>query len=160
MQEKTPLSSRASERLTATRRRFFVGRRAELELFRQALSAKDSSFAVLYLFGPGGVGKTTLLREYAGLAAEQGYSVYRLDGRDIEPSPQGFLLALSHTIDPVVSFLLKEDSRAKSYAPHLENRRLAISFMTVAESFQTDTTMPPSFVALVCLPICPPAAVR
>ncbi len=36
----------------------------------------------------------------------------------------------------IVSFLLKEDSRAQSYASYLENRRLAISFMTVAELFQ------------------------
>ncbi len=36
----------------------------------------------------------------------------------------------------IVSFVLKEDSRAQSYASHLENRRLAISFMTVAELFQ------------------------
>jgi len=36
----------------------------------------------------------------------------------------------------VVSFLLKEDSRARAYAPYLQNRGLAISFMTVAELFQ------------------------
>ncbi len=36
----------------------------------------------------------------------------------------------------IVSFLFKGDSRAESYAPYLENRRLAISFMTVAELFQ------------------------
>ena len=36
----------------------------------------------------------------------------------------------------VVSFLLKKDSRASAYAPHLENHRLALSFMTVAELFQ------------------------
>lgn len=36
----------------------------------------------------------------------------------------------------IVSFVLKADSRAQSYAPYLENRRLAISFMTVAELFQ------------------------
>ncbi len=36
----------------------------------------------------------------------------------------------------VVSFLLKGDSRAKPYAPRLRGRRLAISFMTVAELFQ------------------------
>lgn len=104
-QEKTSRPSRASEWLTASRRRFFVGRRAELELFRQALSAKEPLFAVLHLFGPGGVGKTTLLCEYARLAAEHGRAVYRLDGRDIEPSPQGFLLALSHTIDPEAPLL-------------------------------------------------------
>jgi predicted nucleic acid-binding protein len=36
----------------------------------------------------------------------------------------------------VVSFLFKGDSRAEPYVSHLENRRLAISFMTVAELFQ------------------------
>lgn len=36
----------------------------------------------------------------------------------------------------VVSFLLKGDSRARSYAPYLQDRMLAISFMTVAELFQ------------------------
>jgi tRNA(fMet)-specific endonuclease VapC len=36
----------------------------------------------------------------------------------------------------VVSFLIKGDSRAQSYAPYLQNRRMALSFMTVAELFQ------------------------
>ncbi|OQX12011.1 MAG: twitching motility protein PilT [Desulfobacteraceae bacterium IS3] len=36
----------------------------------------------------------------------------------------------------VVSFLFKGDSRANEYAPFLKNRRLALSFMTVAELFQ------------------------
>jgi predicted nucleic acid-binding protein len=36
----------------------------------------------------------------------------------------------------VISFLLKGDSRARSYAPYLQDRMLAISFMTVAELFQ------------------------
>lgn len=36
----------------------------------------------------------------------------------------------------IVSFLLKGDSRARSYAPCLQDRMLAISFMTVAELFQ------------------------
>jgi predicted nucleic acid-binding protein len=36
----------------------------------------------------------------------------------------------------IVSFLIKQDSRVKDYAPHLQNHRLAISFMSVAELFQ------------------------
>jgi predicted nucleic acid-binding protein len=36
----------------------------------------------------------------------------------------------------IVSFVLKGDSRAASYTPHLQGRKLAISFMTVAELFQ------------------------
>jgi predicted nucleic acid-binding protein len=36
----------------------------------------------------------------------------------------------------IVSFLMKGDSRVERYARHLQGRRLAISFMTVAELFQ------------------------
>lgn len=36
----------------------------------------------------------------------------------------------------IVSFLLKGDSRAGAYTPHLKGQRLAISFMTVAELYQ------------------------
>jgi hypothetical protein len=73
-----------------------VGRVAELELFRQALLVEEPPFLVLYVFGPGGIGKTALLREYARLAGEHDRTVYRVDGRDVEPSASGFLHALSH----------------------------------------------------------------
>ena len=36
----------------------------------------------------------------------------------------------------VVSFLLKGDTRAESYLPHLRDSTLALSFMTVAELYQ------------------------
>ncbi len=91
---------RLAARLTTARRRFFVGRVAERELFRQALLAEEPGFTVLYLFGPGGVGKTTLLRQYQHLAEAEGRVVYWLDGREFDASPQGLLFALSQAIDP------------------------------------------------------------
>ncbi len=36
----------------------------------------------------------------------------------------------------VVSYVFKRDTRAHLYAPHLNGRTLAISFMTVAELYQ------------------------
>lgn len=36
----------------------------------------------------------------------------------------------------IVSFILKGDTRASDYEPHLKGRQLAISFMTVAELYQ------------------------
>ena len=36
----------------------------------------------------------------------------------------------------IVSFLLKGDSRIEAYLPFLEQKQLAISFMTVAELYQ------------------------
>lgn len=36
----------------------------------------------------------------------------------------------------IVSFLFKQDYRARAYAPYLQGRRQGISFITVAELFQ------------------------
>lgn len=87
-----------SERLERARRQRFVGRTAELELFRQALSDDELPFYVLYIFGPGGVGKTTLLREFAQAARQTEALVVLLDGRNVDASPDSFLEALRQSL--------------------------------------------------------------
>ncbi|MCL6509610.1 MAG: ATP-binding protein [Anaerolineae bacterium] len=89
---------RLSDRLAAARRSRFVGREAELTLFRSALQTDEPPFAVLHIHGPSGVGKTTLLRQFESVAAEHGRCIVRLDARNIEPSPPGFLHALHEAI--------------------------------------------------------------
>ncbi len=90
---------RLADRMAAARRGRFIGRQAELDVLRSALMAAEPSFAVLHISGPGG-GKTTLLREYARIAAAFGRRVVYLDGRNIEPSPSGFLLAMRQAMAP------------------------------------------------------------
>jgi hypothetical protein len=91
----SPAARRLADRLDTVRRRRFVGRVAELALFDAALQAAEPFFAVLHLYGPGGVGKTTLLQELGRVAQAAGRRVIYLDSRDIDPSPSGFLIALS-----------------------------------------------------------------
>ncbi|MBO0689941.1 MAG: AAA family ATPase [Candidatus Dormibacteraeota bacterium] len=83
-----------ADRLRGARRRRFVGREEELQLFRGALSAPGTSFAVLYLHGPGGVGKTSLLGEFADVARQTGTPPVTLDARTIQPSGPAFVAAL------------------------------------------------------------------
>jgi hypothetical protein len=80
--------------LASRRRRRFVGRASEMELFRFALDSAEPPFSLLYVYGPAGIGKTCLLDVFAGLAADVGASVVRLDGRDLLPSPPAVLDAL------------------------------------------------------------------
>lgn len=80
--------------LASRRRHRFVGRAAEVELFRVALESPEPPFALLHIHGPPGIGKTRLLDVYAGLAADAGARVVRLDGRDLLPSPPAVLQAL------------------------------------------------------------------
>lgn len=83
-----------AQRLLAGRRRRFVGRTSEKELFESMLNSPEPAFILLYIHGPGGIGKTTLLAEFASTAQELGSTPVVLDGRNIDPSPEGFLLAL------------------------------------------------------------------
>ena len=89
---------RIADRLASARRSRFVGRAAEIENFRAALLADELPFVVLRLGGEGGVGKTTLVGEFARVAEELGRTSLRIDGRNIEASPTGFLVALSQAI--------------------------------------------------------------
>ena len=89
-----PMSGDLATRLNEERRRKFVGRTVEREIFGRALAADEPPFNVLYVFGPGGVGKTTLLREFAVICGEKDVPVGYVDARDLEPSPDAFMGAL------------------------------------------------------------------
>lgn len=80
--------------LSAERHRQFVGREAELTRFQSALDADEMPFHVLYVHGPGGVGKTALLQEFKHRCGKQGVSTYYLDARTVEPSAADFVDAL------------------------------------------------------------------
>src|SRR5215218_3770454 len=90
-----PHASTVADRLRGARRRGFVGRVAELELFRFALAAPEPPFSVLWICGPGGIGKTTLLSALADSARELGRDPVQLDLRAIEPSPPAFAAELA-----------------------------------------------------------------
>lgn len=96
------MSSRLIDRLNSARRRRFIGRSAELALFSGALAAAEPPFFVLYVHGPGGVGKTTLLAQFARQAQEAGATAVALDARNLEPTTAAFLgsLCLALGIDP------------------------------------------------------------
>src|SRR5262245_61433720 len=89
----TAPARRLADRLASAQHARFVGRQAELDLFRSALLAAEPAFAVVYIYGPGGVGKTALLLEFAHLAADRGRRVVRVDGREVDPSPAEFARA-------------------------------------------------------------------
>jgi ATP/maltotriose-dependent transcriptional regulator MalT len=80
--------------LEDARRRSFVGRRRELASFDEALQRR-SPRRVLFVHGPGGIGKTSLLFEFRAGARAIGRTVVFLDGREVDPSPEGFHNAVS-----------------------------------------------------------------
>ncbi len=93
------MTTSLASRLNAARRRRFVGRQAELSLFQSALTAPELPFFVMFVFGPGGIGKTSLLREFAHVAAQERVTAVYIDGRNVDPSPEFFLNLLHQTLE-------------------------------------------------------------
>src|ERR1041384_1094793 len=88
------MATRLADRLRVARHRQFVGRENERALFKSALQAPDLPFSVLHVFGPGGVGKTTLLKEFEYLAEQEGVTPLYIDARNVEAAPGPFVAAL------------------------------------------------------------------
>jgi len=76
-----------ADRLEDRDRTRFTGRAGEVAFLDRCLDADDPPASVVHICGPGGVGKSTLLREVARHARERGFLVAAIDGRELGPAP-------------------------------------------------------------------------
>lgn len=81
-------------RLAERDRRRFVGRGAELAFLERCLDG-DADASVVLIHGPGGIGKSTLLRELARRAGKSGRRAHFVEGRELAPSPRALDAALA-----------------------------------------------------------------
>ena len=88
---------RLGDVLDEARRRTFVGRGAELTRLDDALVG-HSPRRVFLLHGVGGIGKSTLLDNFRARALAAGRPALLLDGREVDPSPDGVRAALAHAL--------------------------------------------------------------
>lgn len=73
------------------RQQWFVGRQMERSAFQAVLREAERKGAVFFVFGPGGIGKTTLLREWEAMAQSLGVPTAFLDGRYIHAHIPAFI---------------------------------------------------------------------
>ncbi|MFE9677093.1 AAA family ATPase [Streptomyces sp. NPDC006259] len=85
-----PPRGRIADRINVSRDHVFVGREPELRVLRDALLGGPDAPSVLYVHGPGGIGKSALVRQYAKEAAAAGRAVVHIDGRAVPSVPQAF----------------------------------------------------------------------
>ena len=93
-QRGTMVSGTIADRIQAERKRQFVGRTDEKELFSSIISSPVMPSVVWSVYGPGGVGKTTLLRQLENICAAMGVKSTTLDGRYLQPNPDLFMASL------------------------------------------------------------------
>jgi ABC-type cobalamin/Fe3+-siderophores transport system ATPase subunit len=73
--------------MTALDERLFVDREREMATFRDWLAQGTADPAILDVSGPGGMGKTTLLRAFRRIAETEGWRVVHADGSAFKPTP-------------------------------------------------------------------------
>lgn len=113
------MPSALSSRLQQARQRLFVGRLTEIAEWRRALEAQEWPFAVWYIHGLGGMGKTSLLREWKRMAMEQGIAVVTIDARDFEPVAEAFCETLREALNESQA-VIPAPATASSLAAALE----------------------------------------
>ncbi len=79
-----------AELLSAARRRSFVGREQEIDLFERLLDQKTPDCVLLYVYGTGGQGKTTLVKFLTDICLERKINHVHMDAREVEPHPAAF----------------------------------------------------------------------
>jgi hypothetical protein len=88
---------RIADRIAERRRSGFVGRTTQTRVFTDLLSGDDASAAALFVHGPAGIGKSTLLRRFTEIATDRGIATVAVDGRDVPPTPEA-LRAVLHPL--------------------------------------------------------------
>src|SRR5664279_3246665 len=88
-----------ADRIGTARRQSFVGRGPELELFDSLVGGDPDQGAVVFVHGAAGIGKTTLLRQFATRCQELGLTCLHLDARDLPPTPDALTARLSAVLD-------------------------------------------------------------
>ncbi|MGJ9412880.1 hypothetical protein ACHAAC_09240 [Aeromicrobium sp. CF4.19] len=86
----TEVRQSLAHRVRRARRRGFVGRADQLDLFGRALGADPDAPRVLLVHGAGGIGKSALLRRFADDAQSCGRTVVLVDGQTVLASTDAF----------------------------------------------------------------------
>jgi class 3 adenylate cyclase len=132
------ISARLAERAQTS----FVGREKELSLLRNAISADELPFVVVYIHGIGGIGKSRLLQAvFQNLHPD--ITPIRLDCREIEPTEQGFLKALRDSVCPEEFELEKTTIISKLAQP---GRRTVLALDTYETFGLMDTWLRQEFI--------------
>ena len=122
-----PVSSVADTigaRLQARDAARFVGRAQELERL-EALLGDDPPVSVVLLHGPGGVGKSALLREFGRRAAQRGATPIAVEARELAPLPDQLDRALAPALEaPRPLVLLDSWERLAALDGHLRRELL------------------------------------
>ncbi len=87
------MCAKLADMLEFERKGSFVGRDLEISIFQKIL-LKETNTLLLYFYGPGGQGKTTLMKKCIDVCQQYHIPYIHLDGREINAHPSSFIESL------------------------------------------------------------------
>jgi hypothetical protein len=118
---------RLADRLAESRAFMFVGRAEALAAFRSVVTADPFSVttAVIFVHGPEGVGKSTLLQRFADMAREVGRQVAQVSAKDMDPSRETFAAQAGSVLDDPAGVMIVDNfERCQELEPWLADELL------------------------------------
>lgn len=88
--------TRLKDILQQQRKKNFVGRQKEISFFESLVKEAEPSIHLIYIYGPGGQGKTMLLKQFADSCKESSIPYIHLDCRYIDSHPDSFKQAFQN----------------------------------------------------------------
>ena len=125
--DRGPAHVNLGTRMARRDRAAFVGRAGELEAIAE-LFVDDPPASVVLVHGPGGIGKSALLRQVADRGREAGWSPVLVEGRELPPVPDAIeeALAAAHEHErPLI--LIDTYERMTALGGHLRRALLAVA---------------------------------
>ncbi len=98
------MARRLADILATKRQQLFTGRERETQLFNSLLQKEEFDTFLVYMYGPGGQGKTTLIKQYTELCTASNIAFLKIDGREVNASPLDFTRALQQALNTQTIF--------------------------------------------------------
>lgn len=115
---------------------FFVGRKTELELFRNFVFNAECKERILNISGTGGIGKSSLLDQFQRICSQEGIPFFLLDSLDLTKTPKGFASRLLAVFNTDVDEECREEELLQEAAQQLNNRAQNGSLVFVIDTYE------------------------
>lgn len=115
---------------------FFVGRKTELDIFRDFVFNLESTARILNISGTGGIGKSSLLDQFQRICKQEGVPFFLLDSLDFTKTPKGFASRLLAVLHIEAAEECREEELLQEAAQQLSHRAQVGRLVFVVDTYE------------------------
>jgi DNA-binding CsgD family transcriptional regulator/GTPase SAR1 family protein len=129
------------EEISYLENNYFVGRKSELDLFRNFFLRSEHNKRILNVFGTGGVGKSTLIEQFKQISAQEEIPFVFLDCLDFSKTPKGLATQLLKVMNIEVWEETPENEVVMKATTQLNQLALKSQMVLAIDTFEEMNTL-------------------